>query len=310
VRAAQDDGPPPGSRARALARIEAGGALGAAARAAARGSFRGSGALLGLGGGLVLAAAAAALVVSRGHLPARPASVVATAERLQTPDGPHRAPPPAAPRARVAPGPAAPAAGREPSSCERVVLDDREPSECSRPGHQEEIEVLNTCGEDVDVFWVDFKCRESFVKRLAPGDTLRQHTYDTHPWRVRDHATHRLVKEWVGPTQPELPSQRVPLPDQVITDRAGLREAPPAVCSFPSDPATIRFVNERTRGVSVVFWVDYDCQERLYHRLEPGETWTQETYAAHPWRVRDEGGALLLDFAPDGQDNTVYISVP
>ena len=54
--------------------------------------------------------------------------------------------------------------------------------------------------------WVDFKCRESFVGKLAPGETLGQNTYDTHPWRVRDHATRRLIKEWVGPRQPEPPA--------------------------------------------------------------------------------------------------------
>jgi hypothetical protein len=206
--------------------------------------------------------------------------------------------------------PARTVAGRTPTSCERVALPDRDPTVCSTKGNPEALEMVNTCADDVDVFWVDFKCRESFVARVASGQQLGQQTYDTHPWRVRDHATHRLIKEWVGPAQPEPLKEPLAVPDLVIRDGASAADEPPTVCSRPSNPAKIRIVNERTSGVSVVFWVDFDCQERLTWRMEPGETWNEGTFDAHPFRVRDENGKLLVDYLPTGVDQTVYVSLP
>jgi hypothetical protein len=199
----------------------------------------------------------------------------------------------------------------EAPSCKSIVLTDNEPTTCSAPGREEEIAVVNTCGEAIDLFWVDFKCRESFVARVEPSGTLHHVTRDTHPWRARDHATHRLLKEWVGPRQPEIDAADVRrLPDVVIRDGSSVKDVAPVECSHPSQRADVRFVNQRTRGVSVVFWVDFECHEHVYRRLEPGESWDSHTNDDHPWRVRDETGALLVDFVPNGVDETVYITVP
>jgi hypothetical protein len=203
--------------------------------------------------------------------------------------------------------PAAPSRG---SLCERVELPDYEPTVCSQSGHEEAIQIVNTCGDPVDLFWVDFKCRETFVARLAPGETIDHRTYDTHPWRVRDHATHKLIKEWVGPRLPDPPDKPVPLPDVVIRDGMSMADSTPSVCSRNGNQALLRFVNRRTSGVSVVFWVDYQCREQVVRRMEPGETWTPQTFDTHPFRVRDERGALLMEFVPDGVDQTVYVSLP
>ncbi len=203
--------------------------------------------------------------------------------------------------------PAAPSRG---SLCERVELPDYEPTVCSKPGHEEAMQVVNTCGDAVDLFWVDFKCRETFVARLAPGESIDHTTYDMHPWRVRDHATHKLIKEWVGPRLPDPPDKPVTLPDVVIRDGMSMEEGTPSTCSHSGDPALLRFVNQRTSGVSVVFWVDYQCHEQVTRRMEPGETWTVHTFDTHPFRVRDERGGLLMEFVPDGVDQTVYVSLP
>jgi hypothetical protein len=190
------------------------------------------------------------------------------------------------------------------------VVPDYPPTVCSTKGRQEGMELVNSCGEAVDVYWVDYKCRESFVTRLAPGETMGQNTYDTHPWRVRDHATHRLIKEWVGPRLPEPSATPVQMPDIVIRDGAMAPDRPAQVCSRASSAATLRFVNQRTSGVSVVFWVNEECTEELHERLEPGATMAVSTFDAHAWRVRDETGALLVDFVPESEDQTVYVSLP
>ncbi len=297
IDAAKNDAPPAGAKARALAALSGQAATQVAARSpgvakVAAGAFA----------ALAVAAAAVLVVQARGRASAEP--VLATAE-----------PSLSSPRAAAARLPSDPlneargALGQR-TACEQVELLDREPTVCSTPGRHVSMEISNACGEAVDLFWVDFKCRETFVARLEPGASIPQQTFDTHPWRVRDHETHRLLKEWIGPAAPEPPEEPVALPDLVIEDGAALAETPPSVCSAPSNQASLRFVNERAQGVSIVFWVDYDCHEQVKKRLEPGETWATNTFEAHPWRVRDENGALLADFDPGGEDTTVHVSVP
>jgi hypothetical protein len=303
VDAGKTEQPPAGATARAFGRLAGGSA---ATATSATGAFAWTGGWT-LSAVVVLAAAAGvALAVQRERGPTVSAETPATPTvAAPEPSNPTPTSGPAAPA-----GASTPAALGRGSLCERVEVPDYVPTACSQAGRQESMQLVNTCGDAVDVFWVDFKCRESFVARLAPGETLNHMTYDTHPWRVRDHATRRLIKEWVGPRQPEPLAIPVHLADIVIRDGASATDGTPQVCSHPSDRASLRFVNQRTSGVSVVFWVDDDCKEGVSQRLEPGATWTSSTFEAHPWRVRDETGALLVDFVPEGLDQTVYVALP
>lgn len=61
----------------------------------------------------------------------------------------------------------------------------------------------------VQIFWVDYQCRESLYRVLAPGETHVQTTYVSHPWRVRDAVTGALYKE-VVPTTTAPPEVVVP----------------------------------------------------------------------------------------------------
>jgi hypothetical protein len=296
--AGKSEQPPAGATARVLRRVAgAGTATGSASVLAAKGAWS-------VAAVATLAAAAGVAVFLEHGAPDtadRAPSTVATTTPTTAASPPSQT---------SQPSPARQAAARATTACERVDLPDHEPTVCSVPGHRERIEVVNTCADDVDLFWIDYKCRESFVGRVAPGQQLGQTTYDTHPWRVRDHATHRLVKEWVGPAQPEAPKDPVELPEVAIDDGSSAPEAPPSVCSRPGNGATLRVVDRRTSGVSTVFWVDFDCHEQVFRRLEPGETWVESTFDTHPWRVRDENGRLLVDFVPEGIDQTVYVSLP
>jgi VHL beta domain len=299
----------PSTFARALLDAARADAPSAAAKAHARGAVLAAatapvlpvGAWVG-GGALVALAAAAAVAVAVRATPPKPAATIPTIVA----EAPSRAPAPSPRRT----SPAALAAAREPKSCDAVRLPDEPPTVCSTPGRVEPLELVNTCAETVDVFWVDYQCRETFAGRVAPGESFEQRTFDTHPWRVRDHATHRLIKEWVGPRMADPPEGPIELPDVVIDDRSRAPDLPPTMCSRASHEARLRFVNNRTRGVSVVFWVDRDCHESLYGRLEPGGIFEQKTYEAHPWRVRDEQGVLLVDLVPDAPDETVYVTLP
>lgn len=56
--------------------------------------------------------------------------------------------------------------------------------------------------------------------------------------------------------------------------------------------ATATFVNTSAARVQV-YWVDYDCVERLYHTLSAGAQYRQPTFVSQLWRVRDENGNLV-----------------
>jgi hypothetical protein len=301
--AGKSEQPPAGATTRLLQEVAG---TGAATASAAAGGFVAKGAWTAAAIGALAAATGAVALTHQA-----PTSHVRAVD-----DPPAAAVAIAPPKLAAAPTPPQPAAVSRPAmrtatECERVDLSDSPPTVCSTGGHLVALELVNTCADDVDVFWVDFKCRESFVARVMPGQQFDHTTYDTHPWRVRDHATHRLIKEWVGPTRSDPPKDPIELPDIVIRDGVFAPDSTPTVCSRPSDVAKLRFVNQRTEGVSIVFWVDSDCHEQLATRIEPGEMWTAErTFDAHPFRVRDENGRLLVDYLPQGADRTVYVSLP
>jgi hypothetical protein len=308
VRSARLEEPTVGAKARALTKFAAAGGL--TGSAAAVGVVKGSLAMWSLG-----AAAAAALVTSvavwrdRHDERARPAAAPANAPV----PGVHEIPPSTGPQVFVPSTEAtAPSKSHALSACERVRIADHEPTVCSEDSaRRESLELVNTCGATVDVFWVDYRCRETFTARVLPGETFRQNTYDTHPWRVRDHQTHHLIKEFVGPRQPDLgDAGPIALPDVVITDNSSAEDVAPPLCWRSGRPGSLRFSNQRTRGVSVLFSIDSQCKEQVRNRLEPGETWTTQTFEPSPWRVRDETGALLVDVVPSVPDSTVYVALP
>src|SRR5262249_45022643 len=47
----------------------------------------------------------------------------------------------------------------------------------------------------IEVWWVDFQCREEFYFTILPGMARQQGTYESHPWRIRAPGTHALLKE-------------------------------------------------------------------------------------------------------------------
>lgn len=71
---------------------------------------------------------------------------------------------------------------------------------------------------------------------------------------------------------------------------------------------SITFKNQ-WRKVIKGYWIDYKGIEVLYFRLNPGDAHRQETYATHPWVVRDEQtGMYLLHVIADEQHRNVYVN--
>ena len=63
------------------------------------------------------------------------------------------------------------------------------------------------------------------------------------------------------------------------------------------------FVNNMSERVAV-YWIDYEGNEIHYRDLEPGQRYSQDTYATHPWVVRTIDGHRLVGWVlgrVDGQ---------
>ncbi len=319
--AARSEGAPAGTRARALARL--GGVALATASTASVGVAK-----VSLSTALAWASVAAVVgglgiggvYAFRRHDP--PATIVTGSESVREEARESKLP---APSTRavdfVAPTePASAAAALVPSAnqCQSVPLADMKPTVCSTTGEPVLVELVNNCSDDaVDLYWVNYQCKEIFYHQLAIGETYIQSTYTTHPWRVRAHATHKLVKEVgvSGPTVPEAgtravvkkeitlgPTDEVPEPDV----RGKLQ------CSEAGFGAEITVVNERSGDVEV-YWLDYDCKEVFKGRLPPGDRWTQRTQDAHRFRARDATThKLVKEFVvnPNAGAQRIYVSVP
>jgi len=197
------------------------------------------------------------------------------------------------------------------------------PAKCSTAGgHTVTLALRSTCTTTtVDIFWVDFKCQEVFSGVLAPGETWNQETWDSHPFRLRDHATHRLVKEFVAPQVAGAPDREkylkgppTELPVVVIREGdAPIAEAPPPECTRGGGrAATLHVRNERKDGgMLALVTVDSKCKESpQVWRVEPGAAFDMPTSEGSAFRIRDASGALLADVLPTSLDTTTYLTVP
>jgi hypothetical protein len=70
---------------------------------------------------------------------------------------------------------------------------------------------------------------------------------------------------------------------------------PSNVCSTDSSTSvSLTIQNNYTVTPLNVFWVSYECQEVGYGSIEPGTKFQQQTFATHPWRLRNADTGVLL----------------
>jgi hypothetical protein len=194
--------------------------------------------------------------------------------------------------------------------CSSISLPDDPPAVCSTDGDPLLLTVVNTCStEPVDLYWVTFFCEERFYKQIAPGQSVHQSTFDTHPWRVRDHATHRLIKEitptragtkpWGPVVQAEELNRHV-----VVTPEDHAEETQPRCSEGGGNPEAIEFVNARADEVADLYFVDSQCGEIFFTGLRPGEDLRRPSLSSHAWRLRDHATHRLLKDIPPSVPST------
>ena len=278
---ARRDAPPAGAKALAVTALKTGAAV------------KGGAMLFKMFGVVLVAGAAAtgavALRTPTSAPPMSPAPAVVRAEE-PAPSG----------KAALAANPAAPTVARPeqvpspPARVAEVATPQVSPNRaCSSAGHPVHLSLENRLSSPIDLFWIDYECKEQPRGQILPGETYRGISYDTHPFRVRDPESHRVIKE-LPALSPDPETTRT-----FIDDSQALSEGPPSVCSTkPNKDMAWMFVDARATPVDVL-WVDYQCHEIFYKRLEPGEELKQRTFDTHPWRFRDSAShRLVYDLVP------------
>jgi len=71
-------------------------------------------------------------------------------------------------------------------------------------------------------------------------------------------------------------------------------------------PVTIRFRN-RSNGYRVIEWLNYKGQPVTYKHLQAGQSYTQQTYAGHPWMITDGPGNCRQIFVPGNRSRVFNI---
>jgi len=324
LRSAKADSPLPDAKAQAMAHLDS--VLGTAMNAAAAGNGAAVAAKTFTTAKAAIAAAVMAGAVGLGggyelgRTSSPPAKMIVEPRASVDEPAPARLAS-APPVAHVAPAaaPAAEAASADVCAAAATVAADK----CSTPkqGKSVTFAVKTRCSEAaLDVFWVDDSCREIFRGIVGPGATFWQDSWEGHVFRVRDHATHRLVSE-LTPTrvagaqdrEKYWEGKRTELPLVVVHEGdTPIPEAPPAECTRGGGRAAVLHVrNERKTEPIALMRVDFDCKETgKTQMIEPGATADVGCSEGHAFRVRDSSGALLLDVVPTFLDTSTYLTVP
>lgn len=69
----------------------------------------------------------------------------------------------------------------------------------------------------------------------------------------------------------------------------------------------ITFQNTTTEIVHI-YWVDYHGKEVFYRDLRPAESYVQQTYITHPWRIKDDKEEVLNEFVAVEDSDVIIIA--
>lgn len=59
----------------------------------------------------------------------------------------------------------------------------------------------------------------------------------------------------------------------------------------------VQFKNESKSKIKI-YWINYDGKREFYSDVNPGRSYTQDTYMTHPWVITDMTGQCVLLFRP------------
>jgi hypothetical protein len=160
-----------------------------------------------------------------------------------------------------------------------------------------EITFKNTHTNPVDIIWQSFQGEDTFYRSLSPGESYLQPSYATHPWKIVDQETKEVLKIFVATV-----GQR-----EYFVDAVGMAS------HVSHDSINIIFVNNLPGDRKVeVRWIDFNNCEVPYYTLNPGESYSQQSYLTHPWKiydVTDGGNRFMKTFVGNKYDNKTNYTV-
>lgn len=183
------------------------------------------------------------------------------------------------------------------------------------------VEFANLGSSSVDVKWVNFQCGETLYTTMRGGSSYIQQTFQSHLWRFYEVGTGRLLKEERIAAQTRIEfgeptAVTTAKPATVEVSTVPTSTAVPAAASpvpvFPGNGAPqvrpksnepcqpgggnlkqdVTFKNS-TASTIEVWWVSFDCTERLYATMPPGSQYLQQTYISHQWRFYEAPGGSV-----------------
>ncbi len=85
--------------------------------------------------------------------------------------------------------------GQPPPTCEDLAPPDGPPAQCSQnSSNPAGLDVSNNCLTiTLEIFWVDYGCVEQSYGIVEPGHVFIVTSFQTHPWRVRDLQSGKLL---------------------------------------------------------------------------------------------------------------------
>jgi hypothetical protein len=138
------------------------------------------------------------------------------------------------------------------------------------------LKIENNHDKYIDVYWMNYQCKEQLYSTVPPGGTLIQPTFVSHPWRIRENGSGKILKQ-VTPT----------------TSATKVIAVHDACSAGYSDPAQLEIYNNTGSSVDI-YWKDYKCRERYYLTLRAGKKQLLYTFATHPWRIRKTNSGTIL----------------
>jgi hypothetical protein len=134
--------------------------------------------------------------------------------------------------------------------------------------------IVNRTQLPLDIYWVDYECKETLATSLPAGAVVVQPTFASHVWLARVTETGVQVGNLIVAEETPLVAE--------------------AACSIASDVETdLEIVNNSDVPLNIV-WVDYECNEKPYQTLAPGEAVVQGTFDNTVWLLRDaETGTVV-----------------
>lgn len=195
---------------------------------------------------------------------------------------------------------------------------------CSKDmdGKEIKIEVANATRTPFTINWVDQNCKEHPSNDRIPnsGDNIiyKDTSYGGYVFRIREVGTKKLIQTLVVDPSKEIAiiydnsdggiryfskgkeqSPSTPNP-QTTSENSSASANTDSDCSktLSKKPVNIKWVN-KTGTVMVVYWIDYDCNEKGGFEVNPGDAYQDTSYAGHVFRIvkgaqSDEPGSELI----------------